>query len=539
MTSVVDCSDSDTGTLINVEPLPRPLWPEGTERGYRIEYVAPNFSGGKRAVSGSVFVPAPTTGTAPVLTWAHCTVGLNEHDAPSKVGLIPEERRHLAYWLAAGFVVAATDYEGLGTDEPHPYLDGEAIADDVIDIVRAVHGMDLNVDERTVIAGFSQGGHGSLFAAALCTAYAPDLNLLGTVSLAPPIRFLDFVREFTSAGDGSVHTLIPMIMAGLRIRRPEFKPEERLTPAGCELVDAATRTSMKDLDALCSATTNDAAGITGISTWKPFVEALESTSPPESRYDRPIFLCSGGADPVFTPKQGRGFSDAVSKSGTSVTFLDLESLDHVALLEPAAHRATRWAADLIAADANGDAGEDVPRASGQLDGRDPRFRVLDATGDGRIGLDDFRAHALRLVSSFGRPLGDPVAARVRAGYEQLARQLIEHYDRDGDGDIDLEEFVAGRTGQVPAQIADSAQTLVRAVVQLIDDDGDRRVSRAEFRSVTRGLGIPADESDTIFDRTDADGSGYLGDDELAAGVVEFLTGTDDRSPGYWLFGRSA
>ncbi|WP_280384943.1 lipase family protein [Nocardia wallacei] len=496
MTSVVDRSDNDTGSLLAVEPLPQSFWPVGTDQGYRIEYVAPNFSGGKRAVGGSVFVPTRTEASAPVLTWAHCTVGLNEHNAPSRVGLIPEERAHLAHWLASGFVVAATDYEGLGTTEPHPYLDGEAIADDIIDIVRAVHGMGLNVDARTVIAGFSQGGHGSLFAAALCTAYAPELHLLGTVSLAPPIRFLDFVREYTSDGDQPVHALIPTIIAGLHTRRPEFVPEDRLTAAGRMLLEAATRNSMQELDALCSGITNDAAGITGISAWKPMVEALESTSPPEARYDRPIFLCAGGADPVFTSPQGRGFSDEVARSGTDITFHDFESLDHMALLEPAAQRATRWAADLMAADRIG-AREQAPRP--EHDDRDARFRVLDATGDGRIGLDDFRAHALRLVSGFGRPLGDPVATRVRAGYEQLARQLLRHYDRDGDGSIDLDEFVAARTEQVPAQVADSARALVLAVVQLIDSSAEARGGRGGVRAGARGGGINAAASQAIID----------------------------------------
>nr|WP_246461987.1 lipase family protein [Nocardia transvalensis] len=447
--------------------------------------------------------------------------------------MIPEERAHLAHWLAAGFVVAATDYEGLGTTEPHPYLDGEAIADDIIDIVRAVHEMDVAVDNRTVIAGFSQGGHGSLFAAALCTAYAPELDLLGTVSLAPPIRFLDFVRQFTEDGAQSVHALIPTILAGLHTRRPEFVPADRLTPAGADLVDAATRVSMQELDAMCSGRTNDAAGITGIASWRPFAEALESTSPPETRYDRPIFLCAGGADPVFTPAQGRAFSDEIATAGTAVTFHDFGTLDHVGLLEPAARRATAWAAGLVASETP--AGS-RPAEHSSSDG-DIRFRILDATGDGRIGLDDFRAHALRLIQSFGRPLGDPVATRVRSGYERLARQLIAHYDADGDGTIDVEEFLGSRAGGVPESIATGARDLVRAVLALIDTGGEDGISRTRFREVTRGLGIAADESDAIFDLTDTDGSGQLDEDEFASGVVEFLTGSDPRAPGYWLFGR--
>ncbi|MFD6464024.1 lipase family protein, partial [Streptomyces roseolus] len=349
MTAVLDHSDLANGTLLTVEPLPRELWPENTKQGYRIEYVASNFSGGKRAVGGSVFVPELGPDPAPVLTWAHCTVGSNEHNAPSKVGLIPEERVHLSYWLAAGFVVAATDYEGLGTKEPHPYLDGEAIADDIIDIARAVHAMDLDIDNRTMIGGFSQGGHGSLFAAAICTAYAPELDLRGTVSLAPPVRFLEFVRPYTVEGDGSVHALVPTILAGLHTRRPEFDPGPRLSSAGRALLRAATQQSMKDLDALCSATTNDEAGVTGIGTWQPLIDALESTSPPVTKYDRPLFLCAGGADPVFTSHQGSTYSRELAECGSDVTFHDFESLDHVGLLEPAAQHATRWAADLISA----------------------------------------------------------------------------------------------------------------------------------------------------------------------------------------------
>ncbi|WP_194817289.1 lipase family protein [Nocardia sp. XZ_19_385] len=533
MTSVLDCSDLDNGTLLTVDPLPRELWPEGTEQGYRIEYVASNFSGGKRAVGGSVFVPESGSAGAPVLTWAHCTVGSNEHNAPSKVGLIPEERKHLRHWLAAGFVVAATDYEGLGTKEPHPYLDGEAIADDIIDMARAVHGMDLGVDNRTIIGGFSQGGHGSLFAAAICTAYAPELDLRGTVSLAPPVRFLEFVRPYTEDGNGSVHALVPTILAGLHTRRPEFDAGPQLSPTGRTLIDAALRKSMKDLDELCCATTNDQAGVTGIAAWQPLIDALDSTSPPVTKYDRPIFLCAGGADPVFTSHQGSEFSKELAECGTDITFQDFETLDHFGLLEPAAHSATRWATELISAPRTA-----VTEADEQVSDQDIRFRILDATGDGRIGPDDFRAHALRLVQSFGHPLGDPIAVRVRAGYEQLARQLIQHYDSDGDGHIDLTEFLAPEARAVPAQLTECVRELVAAVMELIDTDADGHISRSRFHAVTHGLDIADTESDEIFDLTDTDGSGFILAEELAASVIHFLTGDDPRSPGYWLFGRS-
>ena len=59
--------------------------------------------------------------------------------------------------------MAVTDYEGLSTPGPHPYLNGEAVADDVVDAVRASRQLGVPTTGRWVVAGFSQGGHAALF----------------------------------------------------------------------------------------------------------------------------------------------------------------------------------------------------------------------------------------------------------------------------------------------------------------------------------------------------------------------------------------
>ena len=41
--------------------------------------------------------------------------------------------------LDAGYVVAATDYEGLGTPGLHPFLVGESEGRSVLDAARAAH----------------------------------------------------------------------------------------------------------------------------------------------------------------------------------------------------------------------------------------------------------------------------------------------------------------------------------------------------------------------------------------------------------------
>ena len=84
------------------------------------------------AESGYVVVPSgkAPAGGRPILSWAHGTTGFAGICAPSlftsQGGVGPYLVPGLADYLRAGFVVAATDYEGLGTPGIHPYLLGES-----------------------------------------------------------------------------------------------------------------------------------------------------------------------------------------------------------------------------------------------------------------------------------------------------------------------------------------------------------------------------------------------------------------------------
>ena len=113
----------DPGTVIRSEAL-RGL-PAGT-RGWRVLYLSTDPAGTAIAVSGTVFAPdAPAPpGGRPVIAWAHPTTGVDRRCAPSMD--FPEEglSRVPEYdeLIAAGAVVVFTDYPGLGTPGPHPYL---------------------------------------------------------------------------------------------------------------------------------------------------------------------------------------------------------------------------------------------------------------------------------------------------------------------------------------------------------------------------------------------------------------------------------
>src|SRR3954451_7866695 len=112
------------GQLLRQEPLPESLMLANASRGLRVLYTSTDGIDGKTpiAVSGAVYFPkgvAPAGGW-PVVAWAHGTVGVADVCAPTWAPRSPRDTDYLNAWLAEGFTVVATDYQGLGTPGVHP-----------------------------------------------------------------------------------------------------------------------------------------------------------------------------------------------------------------------------------------------------------------------------------------------------------------------------------------------------------------------------------------------------------------------------------
>jgi pimeloyl-ACP methyl ester carboxylesterase len=168
------------------------------------------------AVSGLIAFPpgdAPTGGW-PVVSWAHGTVGSSDLSAPSMdpyvdvdfddtgLGLLRKINKAphalLNAFLRAGWAVAMTDYEGLGTYGNHPYLLGVSEGRGILDIVPAVHELAAKtvrqpIADRYAIVGHSQGGQAALWAAHLAStgAYPTRGTLIGVAALAPASNLVD------------------------------------------------------------------------------------------------------------------------------------------------------------------------------------------------------------------------------------------------------------------------------------------------------------------------------------------------------------
>ena len=167
------------GTLIHEEA--RSGAPAGA-KAHRVLYRSTEPDGSPIAVSGVVIIPSgsPPPGGWPIVAWAHPTSGIVPRCAPSLAIFLFQQIAGSKTLLEHGYAIAATDYPGLGTAGPHPYLVGESEARAVIDSVRAARSFPgLENSSRFVVWGHSQGGQAALFTGMIAKRYAPELQLLG------------------------------------------------------------------------------------------------------------------------------------------------------------------------------------------------------------------------------------------------------------------------------------------------------------------------------------------------------------------------
>lgn len=206
------------GELIRSRPLTAP---EGFN-AWLVLYHSKSVSGKDIAVSGSVVAPdkAAPAGGWPIVAYAHGTTGVADSCTPSKS---QNALATLTRVAQPGFVVAATDYEGLGTPGLHPYLVGESEGRSTLDGARAARRLpDAHAGDVVIPWGHSQGGHASLFAGQIAPTWAPELKLAGVVAGAPAAD----VRVLMTGAAGSAASF--GFFASVAYSWSEVYPEARL-----------------------------------------------------------------------------------------------------------------------------------------------------------------------------------------------------------------------------------------------------------------------------------------------------------------------
>jgi pimeloyl-ACP methyl ester carboxylesterase len=232
-------------------------------RAWRIRYASQAASGVATEATGLVIAPSAGGSNLPVVTWLHGTTGLGDAACPSAqpdpareltVYFSPESTQSIDYgvpglqeFIDLGWIVCATDYQGLGTPGMHHYTVNRTNAMDGVAIVHAARAMDIGAGSQFGSMGWSQGGGAAAAIAELDASVYGDLTLVGTVPMSPGVGKIAIANpsgpsQAIAGGDGPPDVHLLMLLVGTAAENPSLQLSDIFTPLGVSIIEKAWNT---------------------------------------------------------------------------------------------------------------------------------------------------------------------------------------------------------------------------------------------------------------------------------------------------------
>jgi pimeloyl-ACP methyl ester carboxylesterase len=339
------------GTLVRQELI------DGAPLGattYRVLYRSTGLDDQPILVSGVVIVPQgdPPPGGRPIVAWAHPTSGIVPHCAPSLAIFLFQQIQGLRSFVRDGYVVAATDYPGLGTKGPHPYLVGVSEARAVIDSVRVAAQLPgAGGGNKFVVWGHSQGGHAALFTGIIAKTYAPELDLLGVAAAAPATDLATLMNEdIDSVGGKNITAMTLWSWQRVFDANMDKVVDPRAMPAIDQLAeeciegpfDIRIRERTEQPLEKYFLTTKHPSDV------EPWHSLLAKNSPGPLPAEIPVFLAQGADDVIIRPKVTQDYAAALCKAGSKVHMLSMPNIGHGRAAQASTQAMLEWTGNRFA-----------------------------------------------------------------------------------------------------------------------------------------------------------------------------------------------
>jgi alpha-beta hydrolase superfamily lysophospholipase len=247
--------------------------------------------------------------------------------------------------MTLDYIVVATDYPGLGTPGPHPYLVGESEGRAVLDSVRAARFLpNIGASTRFVAWGHSQGGHAALFAGELAREYAPDLTLMGVAAIAPATELLQLLKDDLDEHAGKIvasyclwsWSRVYRAPLDRYIEAPVLKSMDRLAE-GCVETDGEMYRLMVESVAIPADYVAPA-----IYASAPWNRLLEENRPGRAPAGAPLYVAQGTEDTIVRPSVTADFVSGLCRAGATVRYEPFPGVAHTRIGRISATSAIQW-----------------------------------------------------------------------------------------------------------------------------------------------------------------------------------------------------
>lgn len=307
-----DLSGSGPGTVVAATSMPtldRRL--SGvTSVAAKITYVSTSgVTNESTEVTGTVFAPKgdPPEGGWPIIAYGHPTTGVIAGCAPSSSPTLSNLSSSILDLVNAGYVVAMSDYQGLGNDAKtyHPYLDATTAGYNLIDSVRAARKVVADTSNRWASFGPSQGAQAAWAANELSTDYGTGMQMVGSVSVSPPLDVTGFADD---AANGQLskeqEPAYQALLAALKNEYPDLNLDDYRRGIVKDKWDALLQCDFSKADErsqIVAQITADDLLPSGVDATNALRDRLRQNSVPRRPLASPALVIYGGQDVLIPP----------------------------------------------------------------------------------------------------------------------------------------------------------------------------------------------------------------------------------------------
>ncbi|MFZ4517913.1 MAG: hypothetical protein ACOYOP_05970 [Microthrixaceae bacterium] len=359
-------SNALPGDLLSHEEIPTSI---SGAVAVRVRYASVDLHGVPTESTGLVVAPDTAGSDRPVMTWLHGTTGLGDAACPSAQ---PDPARelityfdpgatreidygvpHLQSFIDDGWVVCATDYQGLGTPGVHQYTVNRTNGLDGLHIVHAAGGLPLGTGAAVAGAGWSQGGGAVAALAELGAEDYCDLELFAVVAFSPGVAGAAVAAGSAMAAADphappDAHPF--MLIEGLAAAFPDtLDLADLLTPLGVEIAHTTRDTlPVHHLDAVLARAFHHHGALLrpdpqNLPAWR---DAVMASSAGRRMPVCPVLICQDlgnpeGQFPCPLAWQD-GYAAAITALGADVTVRKYPDDDHFSLCATAMPAAKQW-----------------------------------------------------------------------------------------------------------------------------------------------------------------------------------------------------
>lgn len=381
--------DGKLGQVIAQEPVATAI--PGAQ-AWRIAYISSDLFDRPTISTGLVIAPKGPMpkGGRPIIAWSHGTTGTAQNCGPSQeVDPAQDLNQYFLIggtsstdfgvpaatdFIKQGYVLVATDYQGLGGGGKHQYAISATQGRDLINSARAAGSMGLSGENKKVVFyGWSQGG-GSVLAATSSTSYIQkkntafdNMNVVGSVALAPVALSAIFPKEaitdqavadkawqeFAGTFSATVFNFAHLAMASWAMDGvfPNVKLTDVFTADGTKMINAIQATKCMHVGA---DTYNFNAGVdyknlfnAKASNTQAWMKAMIEGSVPADKPVVPVQIYWGDKDTTMPPIQGEMYQKQKCAIGGNVQRVHLPGANHFTTPGLAQPGFTQWIKDRV------------------------------------------------------------------------------------------------------------------------------------------------------------------------------------------------